>query len=166
MFVASVAHDVSDGEVDLLARIKELRNDRVALVQHGNQYELVYQACLDFAERCDKDVDIFDPEDPAHQLVRNPTAYVCATFHFCSIQSSESRSNLCRQRPRRRHTHLAIIPRLMRRPSQRRPQRSRKRFHGIFALQRCLISVQEEVDQYEEGEGPRDCLFMHLSDKS
>ena len=42
-----------------------MRNDRVALVQHANQYELVHQACLDFAERCGKTVNIVDANELA-----------------------------------------------------------------------------------------------------
>ena len=64
-----------DGEVDLIAIIKDIRNDRVALVQHLNQYELVHQACLDFADRYDKKIKIIPAVKPA--AVAGPPVPVC-----------------------------------------------------------------------------------------
>jgi hypothetical protein len=40
---------LSVGQVDVLKLIQELRNDRMALVQHANQYALIHQACINHA---------------------------------------------------------------------------------------------------------------------
>ncbi len=52
------------GQVDLIGLIKELRNDRVSLVQLPNQYELVHEACIEYAQRNGKTIELFDPTPP------------------------------------------------------------------------------------------------------
>eukprot|EP00042_Codosiga_hollandica_P057073 m.837925 g.837925 ORF g.837925 m.837925 type:complete len:745 (+) comp59493_c0_seq1:118-2352(+) len=48
------------GRANTLAIVETLRKDRVALVQHANQYELLHQACLEFARRKSKTVTLSD----------------------------------------------------------------------------------------------------------
>lgn len=52
------------GQVDLLGLIKELRTDRVSMVQLPNQYELVHEACLEFAKNNGKQIELYDPTPP------------------------------------------------------------------------------------------------------
>ncbi len=45
-----------NGEADLFTLIEDLRDDRVCMVQHDIQYELVHHACLRHAERTKHEV--------------------------------------------------------------------------------------------------------------
>jgi receptor-type tyrosine-protein phosphatase R len=48
----------SESKIDLIQLIKELREDRVAMVQTPQQYQFVYQACLRYAQLHDVSVSV------------------------------------------------------------------------------------------------------------
>ena len=65
---------ISAGQVDVLGIVRELRSDRVSMVQLPIQYEFVQEGCVDFARRNDKQIDLYDPSPPRTATSGGPPA--------------------------------------------------------------------------------------------
>ena len=76
----------TDGQVNPLTVVESIRKDRVSLVQHNNQYELVHHACLEYAERALHEIQYVDTL-PDLQPIESSTVHVCPTQ---SIQGGSS----------------------------------------------------------------------------
>ena len=95
--MSSIHCCAADGEVDLMGLVRLLRQDRVAQVQNAEQYSLVHQACLDFADRCGKNVMQYDPSPaPPPPPSRGPPpipvcAIVLSVLRFSEMLIVQSR---------------------------------------------------------------------------